>query len=162
IFYIFNLDRRGVEYVACGELGQHGGAGSSLANTPCKGGSVHMPRDHSVPASRSRVHKHTVKRQLERTLTLPQIKAHGFTHPHNGYWVMLPREFDIVLALETKAVAQVILEVLRQTIGYPGDAPQDRRLLWVELSYSHFARQGRMSRSTAQRALQHAVREGYL
>src|SRR5438874_4469986 len=138
-----------VEYVACGELGQHGGAGSSLANTPCRGGSVHMPRDHSVPASRSRVHKHTVKRQLEITLTLPQIQQHGFSHPQNGYWVMLPREFDVVLALESKAVVQVILEVLRQTIGYPGDGPQERRI-WVEFSYSHFARKGLMSRGAAQ------------
>ena len=119
-----------------------------------------MPRE-SVTSSRSRVYKHTVKRQLELTLTLPQIKAHGFTHPQNGYWVMLPREFDVVLALEPKAVAQVILEVLRHTIGYPGDGPHERRL-WVQLSYSHFARQGRMSRSTAQRALRHAVKEGYL
>lgn len=115
----------------------------------------------SVCKPRSRVYPHTVKRQLELALTLPQIKAHGFTHPTNGYWVMLPREFDVILALETKAVAQVILEVLRQTIGYPGEGPHERRL-WVPLSYSHFARQGRMSRSTAQRALHHAVREGYL
>ena len=110
---------------------------------------------------RSRVYKHTVKRQLELTFTLPQIQKHGFTHPQNGYWVMLPREFDVVLALEPKAVAQVILEVLRHTIGYPGDGPGERKL-WVALSYGHFARQGRMSRSTAQRALQQAVKAGYL
>ena len=120
-----------------------------------------MPRDHSVPASRSRVHKHTVKRQLEITLTLPQIQQHGFSHPQNGYWVMLPREFDVVLALESKAVVQVILEVLRQTIGYPGDGPQERRI-WVEFSYSHFARKGLMSRGAAQRGLQEAVTKGYL
>jgi hypothetical protein len=119
-----------------------------------------MPR-LSVRTSTSRVHKHTVKRQLELALTLPQIKAHGFTHPHNGYWVMLPREFDVILALETKAVAQVILEVLRHTIGYPGDGPRERRL-WAPLSPGHFARKGLMSRGAAQRGLSDAVTKGYL
>src|SRR2546427_11301291 len=99
-----------------------------------------MPRP-SVPASRSRVYKHTVKRQLELTLTLPQIKAHGFTHPHNGYWVMLPREFDVILAFEPRAIVQVILEVLRQTVGRSGDGPLDR-CVWATLSYGHFARTG--------------------
>jgi hypothetical protein len=119
-----------------------------------------MPRS-SVPTSLSRVYKHTVKRQLEITLTLPQIQTHGFTHPQNGYWLMLPREFDVVLALESKAVAQVILEVLRLTIGYPGDGPHERRI-WATLSYSHFANKGLMSRGAAQRGLHEAVAKGYL
>jgi len=119
-----------------------------------------MPRE-SVASSRSRVYRHTVKRRLEASLTLPQIQQHGFTHPQNGYWLMLPREFDVVLALEPKAVAQVILEVLRHTIGYPGDGPHDRRL-WAQLSYSHFARKGLMFRGAAQRGLQEAVTKGYL
>ena len=120
-----------------------------------------MPQHPSVPTAHSRVYQHTVKRQLEFSLTLPQIQQHGFTHPQNGYWVMLPREFDVVLALEPKAVAQVILEVLRCTIGYPGDGPHDRRL-WVVLSYSHFARKGLMSRGAAQRGLHEAMSRGYL
>ena len=119
-----------------------------------------MPRS-SVPTSLSRVYKHTVKRQLELALTLPKIQQQGFTHPQNGYWVMLPREFDVILAFEPRAIAQVILEVLRQTVGRPGDGPLDR-CTWATLSYSHFARTGHMSRSTAQRALQQAVKAGYL
>jgi hypothetical protein len=34
-----------------------------------------------------------------------------------GGFLQLPREFDAILALEQKAIAQVVLEVLRQTIG---------------------------------------------
>ena len=49
----------------------------------------------SVRKSTSRVYKHTVKRQLEISLTLPQIQKHGFTHPRDGYFLMLPREFDV-------------------------------------------------------------------
>jgi hypothetical protein len=119
-----------------------------------------MPRP-SVPASHSRVYQHTVKRQLEITLTLPQIQQHGFTHPQNGFWLMLPKEFDVILAFEPRALVQVILEVLRQTIGMLGDGPGDRKL-WAALSYGYFARTGHMSRSTAQRALHQAVQAGYL
>jgi hypothetical protein len=120
----------------------------------------HMPRP-SVRKRTSRVYKHTVTRQLELSLTLPQIKVHGFTHPQNGHWLMLPREFSLVLALETKAVAQVILAVFEQTIGYPGDGPHERRL-WAPISPGSLARQGLMSRGAAWRGLQKAVQEGYL
>jgi hypothetical protein len=75
-----------------------------------------MPK-RSVRQSTSRVYRHTVKRQLEASLTLPQIQKHGFTHPRDGYFLMLPRELDVVLALETKAVALTVLAVLRCTIG---------------------------------------------
>ena len=54
---------------------------------------------------------------------LHAAQQHGITHPKDGYWLMLPREFDAILALEHKAVAQVVLEVLRQTIGRVGDGP---------------------------------------
>src|SRR5215211_6893458 len=95
------------------------GAGA-LALTLTTEGSATMPRDTSVPTPCSRVYRHTVKRQLEASLTLPQIQKHGFTHPANGYFVMLPREYDVVAALESKAVAVVILAILRRTIGVVG------------------------------------------
>jgi hypothetical protein len=119
-----------------------------------------MPRQ-IVSTSRSRVYKHTVKRQLEASLTLPQIQKHGFTHPQNGRWLMLPKEFALVLALETKAVAQVILAVFEETIGYPGDGPYERRL-WAPMSPNHLARLGLMSRGAARRGFAKAVQEGYL
>jgi hypothetical protein len=120
-----------------------------------------MPRLSSVRKSPSRVYRYQVKRQLEESLTLPSIQQHGFTHPQHGFFVMLPREFDAVLAFESKPVAQVILEVLRQTVGKPGDGPGDRGH-WAALSYGHFARTGHMNRSTAERALKKAVDKGYL
>jgi hypothetical protein len=94
-------------------------------------------------------------------LTLPQIQKHGFTHPQNGRWLMLPKEFALVLALETKAVAQVILAVFEETIGYPGDGPYERRL-WAPMSPNHLARLGLMSRGAARRGFAKAVQEGYL
>ena len=119
-----------------------------------------MPRK-SVASSRSRVYRHTVKRQLEASLTLPQIQKHGFTHPVNGYFLMLPREFDVVLALETKAVAQAVLAVLRQTIGYPGDGLGERSI-WASISTHALADIMLMSRAAAQRGLRDALRKGYL
>ena len=119
-----------------------------------------MPRSSSVRKV-SRVRKYTVRRQLEASLTLPQIQQHGFTHPQNGFWVMLPREFDVILAFEPRATCQVILEVLRQTVGRPSAGPLER-CVWAQLSYGHFACTGHMARSTAQRALEHAVKAGYL
>jgi hypothetical protein len=111
--------------------------------------------------STSRVRKYTVKRSLEASLTLPQIQEHGFTHPANGRYVMLPREFDVVLALETKAVSQVVLAVLRRTIGYPGDGPINRAI-WAEISTYDLASTGYMSHSAAQRGLKEGLKKGYI
>ena len=119
-----------------------------------------MPRP-SVASSRSRVYRHTVKRQLEASLTLPQIQKHGFTHPRDGYFLMLPREFDVIAALETKAVALVVLAVLRRTLGVPGNGPQGRQE-WVQLSDHSMADAALISYSQARRGLIEAVKKGYL
>ena len=119
-----------------------------------------MPRP-SVATSYSRVYKHTVKRQLEASLTLPQIQKHGFTHPRDGYFLMLPREFDVIAALETKAVTLVVLAVLRRTLGVPGNGPQGRQE-WVQLSTHALADAALISRSAACRGLTDAVQKGYL
>jgi len=120
-----------------------------------------MAQDPTLRPSASRVHRYQVKRQLEAALTLPSIQQYGFTHPQNGFFVMLPAEFDTVLAFEDKSVAQVILEVLRQTVGKPGDGPGARGQ-WAALPYGHFALTGRLPRSTAKWALNKAVEKGYL
>jgi hypothetical protein len=109
----------------------------------------------------SRVRKYTTKRRLEASVTLPQIQKHGFTHPANGRFLMLPWEFDVIHALETKAVSQVVLAVSRHTIGYPGDGPNDRAI-WAELSTYDLASTGYMSHSAAQRGLRDALKKGYL
>ncbi len=77
----------------------------------------------SLPPPRSRVHRYSVKHQLEEALRLPAIQQHGFTHACEGNSLMLPREFFVVLAFETHAVSQVILEVLHQTLGQVGHGP---------------------------------------
>lgn len=120
-----------------------------------------MPQRQSVRKSTSRVYRHTVKRQLEATLTLPQIRKHGFTHPRDGYFLMLPREFDVIAALETKAVALVVLAVLRRTLGVPGDGPQGRQE-WVQLSTHALADAALISHSQARHGITDAVRKGYL
>ena len=119
-----------------------------------------MPRP-SVTSSRSRVHKYSVKRQIRQSLTLPRLQQHGFTHPQNGYWLMMPQDFAVLVAYETKAVVQVVLEVLQRTIGAVGDGPGGRKL-WAELSTWECAKTGLMSHSAAQRGLKDAVERGYI
>ena len=47
----------------------------------------------------------------------------GFTHPKHGHWLMFPAiEFEAILALERKAVAQVVLFVMQRTLGVPNTA----------------------------------------
>jgi hypothetical protein len=120
-----------------------------------------MPRSSSVRTSTSRVYRHTIKRQLEVSLTLPQIQKHGFTHPRDGYFLMLPREYDVVAALESKAVALVVLAVLRRTLGVPGDGPQGRKE-WAQLSDHAMADAALISYSQARRGLIEAFKKGYL
>ena len=119
-----------------------------------------MP-NRSVRQPTSRVYRHTVKRQLEASLTLPQIQKHGFTHPRDGYFLMLSREFAVVLALETQAVALVVLAVLRRTLGVPGDGPHGRQE-WVQLSTHAMADAALMAHGAARRGIADAVRKGYL
>jgi hypothetical protein len=115
-----------------------------------------MPRSSSV-----RKRKYSVKRQIRKSLALPRLQQYGFTHPHNGYWLMMPQDFAILVAYETKAVVQVVLEVLQRTIGRSGDGPGDRKL-WTALSTWQCAETGLMSPSAAERGLKDAVSRGYL
>jgi hypothetical protein len=92
---------------------------------------------------------------------LQSAQQHGITHPKDGFWVMLPKEFDAILALEHKAVSQVVLEVLRQTIGNVGDG-QDGRQEWATISQRHFARAGLMTSKAAQRGIKEALEKRYI
>jgi len=92
---------------------------------------------------------------------LQAAQQHGITHPKDGYFLMLPKEFDAILALEHKAVAQVVLEVLRQTIGRGGDGEHGRQE-WARISYRHFARAGILSQSQAQDGIKQALAKGYI
>jgi len=95
---------------------------------------------------------------------LHAAQQHGITHPREGFWVMLPKEFDAILALEHKAVAQVVLEILRQTIGavvYTQDGHTLRKE-WAMISQRHFARAGLMTSKAALRGIQGALEKGYI
>jgi hypothetical protein len=92
---------------------------------------------------------------------LHAAQLHGLTHPNEGYFVMLPKEFDAILALEHKAVAQVVLHVLRQTIGRVGDGPDGRRE-WARMSKRDFARAGLMDDKNAWLGIREAIKKHYI
>jgi hypothetical protein len=91
----------------------------------------------------------------------PLIFVRLLLEVQDGYFLMLPKEFDAILALEHKAVSQVVLEVLRQTIGRVGDG-QNGRQEWATMSYRHFARAGILSQSQAQEGIKQALAKGYI
>jgi hypothetical protein len=95
---------------------------------------------------------------------LHAAQQHGLTHPNVGAFLRLPREFDAILALEQKAVAQVVLEVLRQTIGTVdyGDDRTPRHREWAVISQRHFARAGLMTNKAAWRGIEGALEKGYI
>jgi hypothetical protein len=92
---------------------------------------------------------------------LHAAQQHGITHPRDGFWTMLPKEFDAILALEHKAITQVVLEVLRQTVGRVSDGQEGRRE-WAVISQRHFARAGLMNSKAAQRGIKGALDKGYI
>ena len=100
-------------------------------------------------------------------IALHRIKEFGFTSPDDGHYLLLPIEFDAILALETKAVAQVVLEVMRQTIGWvdpSGDINEQgkrKRRVWAKLGHKHFEFICGSS-SQAYTGLKKALQEGYI
>ena len=66
------------------------------------------------------------------------VRRDGFTHPEEGNFIMLPREFAAILALENKSVAQVVLLVICETIGWAAQAGRHGRREWVQLGQKHF------------------------
>jgi hypothetical protein len=103
------------------------------------------------------------KRAAMEDLDIRRLRRDGFT-PYFGEerrFLMAPPEFDLVLACEPRQVAQVIYEVLKQTVGYAGDGEHGRRE-WVALSLRHFERRGLLGRDAAKSALDYAVKHSYL
>jgi hypothetical protein len=100
-------------------------------------------------------------------LALHRVREFGFTSPDAGHYLLLPPEFDAILALETKAVAQIVLEVLRQTVGWvdpSGDIDERgnrKRRLWAKLGHKHFEFICGSS-SQAYTGLKKALNEGYV
>ena len=78
------------------------------------------------------------------TSMLAAVGQHGFTHPNYGHYLMLPPEFDVLLALERKPVVQVVLEIMRATMGWVDDSGEEdeqgrpKRREWARLGHRHF------------------------
>jgi len=100
-------------------------------------------------------------------VALHAVKEFGFTNPEEGRYLLLPPEFDAILASETKAVAQIVLDILRQTIGWidPSHEKDERgkykRRQWVKLGHKHFEFICGSS-SQAHTGLKKALQEGYI
>jgi hypothetical protein len=121
----------------------------------CKCGVHTSPQREDLPPA------HRPARKSGLYTVLHAAQQFGFTHPRDGFWTMLPKEFQAILALESKDISQVVLEILMQTIGKVGDGADGRRE-WVALSYRHFARIGLMTSKAAQRGIKSALDKGYI
>jgi hypothetical protein len=136
------------------------------APTPPKQGKLSTPRRRPPRRPRPRPGQRTpyqAKRAAMEDLEIRRLRRDGFT-PYFGdkkRYLMTPPEFDLVLACESRQVAQVIHEVLKQSVGYTGDGEHGRRE-WVALSFRHFERRGLMNHQVAKLALDYAVERGYL
>ena len=73
---------------------------------------------------------------------------------------MLPKQFKAILALETKAVAQICLEILEQTIGWV-EADGSRKE-WARLSSMDFQIGSAMSYSQVQTGIKIALKKAYI
>jgi len=94
--------------------------------------------------------------------TLYSVQTFGWTHPSTGHFLMVPtKEYQALQALETKAVAAGVWELMQQTIGWEGIGPGGRRE-WAPLSVRHFDRAGILSRKQAERGINRALAKGYI
>jgi hypothetical protein len=94
--------------------------------------------------------------------TLHSIQRFGFTHPNHGHFLMVPKEFQAILARETNAVAQVIWEIMQQTIGWDTGRETGGRREWAPLSVRHFERARILSRSQAEKGFKQALEKHYI
>jgi hypothetical protein len=93
--------------------------------------------------------------------TLYSLQAFGFTHPGNGRYLMVPKEFQAILLLESKAVAAVGWEIMQQTIGWEGNGLGGRRE-WAALTVRYFERAQILSRKNAEKGIARALAMGYI
>jgi hypothetical protein len=91
--------------------------------------------------------------------TLHSLQTFGFTPPSNGRYLMAPKEFQVIVLLETQAVAAVVWEMLLRTIGWEGDGPRCRGAC-VHLTIRHFVRAKVLSRAQAERGIKRALAMG--
>src|SRR4029453_12858116 len=58
------------------------------------------------------------------------VRRDGFTHPADGNFVMLPKEFGAIISLEDKCVLQIIYHIMCETIGWADPAGGAGRGEW--------------------------------
>ena len=100
-------------------------------------------------------------RKVKWELLLHSAQQYGFTHPKQCGFLMLPAEYYALLALEKKAVAQIVLEVMRQTIGWDDPSGPHGRREWAKLGHKHFERICGSS-SQAFTGLKTGLQKGYI
>ena len=111
--------------------------------------------------------RETSPRQGTLTSILSNVGQHGFTHPDRGGYLMLPPEFDLLLALERKPLVQVVLEIMRATMGWVDDSGEEdeqgrpKRREWARLGHRHFTTLCG-SPSQASFGLKVALEKGYI
>ena len=98
-----------------------------------------------------------------------RVEQQGFTHPKDGHWLMFPAiEFEAILALERKAVAQVVLFVMQRTLGVPNTAEgrdadgQVKRREWVSFSHRDLVERLMGSPTQANQGLKIALERKYI
>jgi hypothetical protein len=98
-----------------------------------------------------------------------RVEQQGFTHPKDGHWLMFPAiEFEAILALERKAVAQVVLFVMQRTLGVPNTAEgrdadgQVKRREWVSFSHRELVERLMGSPTQANQGLKIALERKYI
>jgi hypothetical protein len=98
-----------------------------------------------------------------------RVEQMGFTHPKDGHWLMFPAiEFEAILALERKAVAQVVLFIMQRTLGVPNTAEgrdkdgQMKRREWVAFSHRELVERLMGSPTQANQGLKIALDRKYI
>src|SRR5262249_53196955 len=89
---------------------------------------------------------------------LHSIQRDGFPHPlEQGSFLMLPKVFKALLALEPVAVIQVVYEIFEQTIGWTDSRSDHGRREWARLSMRHFELACGMTSAQVKRGLKRAL-----
>jgi hypothetical protein len=121
------------------------------------------PTPDSSPAAAQRKKGPRAQKATGLHIALHEVQQHGFPHPRqHGGFLMLPREFKALLALEPLSVIQVVYEVFEQTIGWEDPDGKHGRREWVKLSLRQFQLACGMTLSQVQRGLKGALNNGYL
>src|SRR5262245_12047565 len=116
------------------------------------------PEDGERPKRKARSDKVTGLHVI-----LHSIQRDGFPHPvEQGSFLMLPKVFKALLALEPVAVIQVVYEIFDQTIGWTDPKGEHGRREWARLSMRHFELSCGMTSAQVKRGLKRALQNGYI